>query len=123
VRPQEDFTLYNDEELLQLLKHDYKAAFTVLFDRHAVDLYIYIKHIVRYNTSDEQARCVAQKILIEVFFSLAHPSPPRSPPLTLADYLFTAAHQLAVDHVCYCEKKPVVVGLPAFPKHLKKGCK
>jgi DNA-directed RNA polymerase specialized sigma24 family protein len=96
--PQKDLTDYTDDELLRLLDHDYKAALTTLYDRYAIDLYIYIKSILLARTSGGRTGNDAQQILIDVFISLTYHLPPTDPPTPLVDHLFARAQQTALDH-------------------------
>jgi DNA-directed RNA polymerase specialized sigma24 family protein len=97
--PKKDLSRHSDEELLRLLKEHDHAALSALFERHGTDLYLYIKKIVSTVVAGEKARCVTQKILIDLFISLPFNPPVISAPDTLANYLFATAHGIATDHV------------------------
>jgi hypothetical protein len=96
--PARDLISCSDEELLQLLAQNDKAAFTVLFDRYATDVYIYIKSMIVSHTSTRQAGRVTQLILTDVFISLICNPPTTSPPGALAELLFSTARQKVEDY-------------------------
>lgn len=100
--PEDDLSNCSDEELLDLLAQNDKAALSTLFDRYSTDLYIYIKEILRDRISTEQVRDTTQKLLVHVFISLSYDPPPTSPPVTLTDHLFTTAHRMAIEHARRC---------------------
>jgi DNA-directed RNA polymerase specialized sigma24 family protein len=104
--PKDDLSSYSDDELLDLLAQNDKAALSTLFDRYSTDLYIYIKEILRDRVPAGQVREATHNILIEVFISLSYDPPPTSPPVTVADHLFTTANRMAIDHARRSNSQP-----------------
>ena len=104
--PKDDLSNCSDEELLDLLTQNDKAALSALFDRYSTDLYIYIKEILRNRIPTEQIKDATQKILVDVFISLSYDPPPTSPPVTLTEHLFATAHKMAIDHVRHNNPSP-----------------
>jgi hypothetical protein len=88
----------SDNELLGLLVQSDKAAFAVIYDRHAPTLYLHIINQICTGSTLEQAQDDTTRMLIKVFASLWHD---REKPIyhnTLQEYLLSIANRKLIDY-------------------------
>jgi hypothetical protein len=95
---QKDLTHHSDDELFQMLKQHDKNALIVLFDRYAYDVHNYVKKIIQTHASGDPEQYDAQKVVLDIFTSLAC-YPPATLEVSLEYYLFDLAYYKAIQCV------------------------
>jgi hypothetical protein len=96
MKPDDDLALCSDEVLLHHIMQGNKDALVTVFDRYAADLYRHILPLIRSHELNDHAEDDTKFILIAVFVTLWDDRETLSINSTLAQYLFSEAHDRAI---------------------------
>jgi DNA-directed RNA polymerase specialized sigma24 family protein len=108
MKPGNDLTLCTDEVLLRHIMQGNKDALVTVFDRYAADLYRHILPLIRSYELNDHAEDDTKFILIAIFVTLWDDRETLSISTTLSHYLFSEAHDRAIQFV-HCENPPALM--------------